>query len=106
MDPLKFPPRALPIVGQPCVVHPGWTVIAPITCNCEARTVLTVYLGQNMPPAICPACMNVFGITILQYNTAQNVPGGIGVGIIGKASKNLDEGDVESTVKKATELSN
>lgn len=103
MDPLQFPPRAVPLIGEPCTVHPTWFISAPITCNCDAKTPLVVHLGNGLGPAVCPACLNVYGIVAMQGGGPKGLPPGIGVNVIGRAQQTVTDADV---AKKLAETVN
>ena len=92
MDPLKFPPRNIPLIGESHVTHPTWLISVPITCLCDAKQPLNVLFGNNTGPSVCPACLNVYGLVALQGGP--NVPFGVAVALIGKASKNVSDDDV------------
>lgn len=97
-NPLKFPPRAVLLIGQPLTVHPEWILIAPITCNCEAKTPLTVKLGQNIGPSVCMACLNIYGVTRLRYDPVKNIGFEMEIGVIGKAQREVSDADVAAKI--------
>ena len=104
MDPLTFPQRAVPLIGQSHIAHPTWIIAAPITCNCEAKTPLTVMFGNGCQPAICPGCLNVYGIVALQGGG--NVPFGVGIAVIAKAQKRVADADVAEKIAQIAESVN
>lgn len=69
------------------MVHPDWILVQPITCNCDAKQPLLVKLGPNQQPTVCPGCLNVYGVVMMDYFPAKNRPLQIGVGVIGVAQK-------------------
>lgn len=103
--PIPFPQNGggVPLVGQPCTIHPTWFITAPITCNCEAHTPLLVFFGANMPPAVCPKCLNVFGLVLAEVKGGT---GRIAVQVIGRAQHEVKDADVEKTLSDIVETLN
>ena len=87
-------------------MHAGWTLVQPIRCNCEAKTELTVLLGPNLPPCVCPSCLNVYGVVFMHFNPAKNIAPTIGVGVIGRATVNTPEDDMQKKLAAVKESLN
>lgn len=67
-DPLRFPPPALPILGQPFTLK-AWIPHVLITCHCAAKEpVLIVGAGTV---AQCPACGKSYQLATLMFNAQQ-----------------------------------
>jgi hypothetical protein len=105
MDPLRFP-SAVPLVGEPCTTHQTWFLSAPITCNCPAKTSLVVYAGNNLPPAACPACRNVYGVVMIQGGGPKQVQFAIAVAVIGRLQENVSDRQVGDTLSTIAEKLN
>ena len=99
-DPIRFPTMPVPIIGEPFTSHATWFVTAPIKCNCPAQTPLVVYCGNNLPPAVCPSCLNIYGVVALQGGGPNNLPLGVGIAVIGRATKNITDAQVETATKQ------